>query len=92
MKLTKAQRVNLEHVKLFGEAKPRSRAGYWCRHHGLSEFVWRTAGGERMGSTEWAEKFSGIYPVPQEHILVTVVGERITPAGLAALREGRDGR
>lgn len=92
MKLTKAQRANLEHVRLFGEAKPRSNSGYWCRRHGLSEFVWLTARGERMRNAEWAEKFGAMAPIPQEHLLVKVVGEHLTPAGLAALREGRDGR
>ena len=91
MRLTKSQRENLEHVKLFGEAKPRSRAGYWCRHHGLSEFVWLTVDGERIGNADWAAKYGDASPIPQGKLLVKVVGERLTPAGLAALGEGRDG-
>lgn len=40
MKLTKAQIANLEHVRDHGRAMPRSPSGYWCRTHGLCEWVW----------------------------------------------------
>ncbi len=41
-KLTKAQVANLEHVRDHGRAKPRSPSGYWCRTHGLCEWVWNS--------------------------------------------------
>lgn len=86
MRITEAQRANLEHVKLFGEAKPRSRAGYWCRHHGLSEWLYRTERGVFSQSVHGALP----RPLPDDLLIQKIVGERLTPAGLAALREGRE--
>jgi len=39
-KLTKAQIENLEYVRAYGRAKPRSPSGAWCRRAGLVDWVW----------------------------------------------------
>lgn len=88
---TKAQRANLEHVRLFGEAKPRSSSGYWCRTHGLSEFVWLLIDGERIGNEEWCAKYGGPHPIPPDKLLIEVFSERLTTAGLAALKGSDNG-
>ena len=79
MALSEAQRRNLEHVRDFGMPLPRSTAGYHCRVKGLSEFVWLFEDGSVATTKELK---------PQEgRRLVNVVGERLTPAGRAALGE-----
>ena len=75
--LTEAQVANLRHVETFGEAKPRSPSGYWCRTHGLSEYVWLLGDGRKAA---WREVVTG-------NKLVRIVGERITDAGRLALKE-----
>ena len=86
-KLTKAQVENLKHVQRFGEAKPRSASGYWCRTHGLSEFVLLLADGGWVTITELEAMPK---PLKEGHELVRAVGERLTPAGLSALKEHGD--
>lgn len=79
MALSEAQRLNLEHVRIFGVPLPRSSAGYHCRVKGLSEFIWLFEDGHVGTSTD---------PRPQEGLrLVKIVGERLTTAGRAALGE-----
>lgn len=86
MKLTKALIENLRHVEKFGEAKPRSASGYWCRTHGLSEWVWRLADGTTATSTE--HRATEGYPfVPPGRELVKIIGERLTDAGRQALNQ-----
>ena len=83
-KLTEAQIANLRHVEKFGEAKPRSRAGYWCRVNGLTEYVWLLDDGRKAA---WREVVTG-------DGLVRVIGERLTRAGRLALSqmEKNDGK
>jgi hypothetical protein len=88
VKLTAAQIENLRHVERFGEAKPRSRSGYWCRRHGLSEFVWLRADGALVGEADLAKEPR---PIPEDRQLVKVVGERLTEAGRSALSLSKEG-
>jgi hypothetical protein len=88
VKLTAAQIENLRHVERFGEAKPRSRSGYWCWRHGLSEFVWLRADGSIISSSDLAAEPR---PISESRQLVKVVGERLTEAGRSALSLSKKG-
>jgi hypothetical protein len=77
-KLTKAQIENLQHVRDYGRAKPRSPSGYWCRSHGLSDFVWLYEDGS-IATTDEKPPVEGAY-------LVKVLGERLTLLGLSSLQ------
>lgn len=83
-KLTKAQIENLQHVQDHGNAKPRSPSGYWCRTHGLSQFVWLFEDGV-IATTDEKTPAEGAW-------LKKIVGERLTAAGRAALSEASDGQ
>lgn len=90
MKITEAQRRNLEHVRDHGCVTPRSRAGYNCRIKGLSEWVWLLSDGSTQTSSE-VDLLPR--PLPPGLCLVRTVCEVLTPAGRAALseQEERDG-
>ncbi len=85
MKLTEAQRRNLIHVHDHGQPVPRSRSAYTCRQRRLTEWLWRLANGNIIGNSEvdqksWYDQMQG----------AKVIGERLTPAGRAALEQGEE--
>jgi hypothetical protein len=83
MKLTKAQLRNLQHVAEHGQPLPRNSAAYHCRMKGLSQFVWRYTDGA-IATTDEKTPCEGVWPEE-------IVGERLTKAGRAALREPSNG-
>ena len=83
MKLTEAQRRNLEHVRDYGKPMPRSKAGYNCRVANLSEFVWLLFDGST--ATE-SEVRAMPRPIPEWKFCQKIIGERLTDLGRGALK------
>ena len=81
MKLTDAQRRNLEHVRDHGLATPRSVAGFNCRKAGLTELVWKLPDGSLASSGE----IRAMNPPPWDQ--ARIIGERLTAKGLKILSE-----
>lgn len=85
MRLTEAQRRNLEHVRDHGKPTPRSRAGFNCRVKGLTEFVWLRRSGVEISNSDYRAL---PMDVRLQDGLDRMVREQLTDAGRRAL-EGR---
>jgi hypothetical protein len=84
IRMTPTRLAWLRHLHDVGFAERHSRAGFDCMHAGWTEWNVTDRKGHHMTCEQAAELFGGM-PQIWEHVRVT--GERLTPAGLAALQQ-----
>ena len=88
-RMTEAQRRHLNWLAGADTEPPkRSRAGYYCRHNGWSEWLWQMTDGSEATASEVDAMPK---PLPDDRCLDRIIGEIITPAGRAALQERDNG-
>ena len=85
VRLSEAQRRELIRVRDHGKSK--TKAGYFLRVKNLTEFLWKLKDGTILGNSEvsqtgWFDQMQG----------AVCIGERLTPAGRAALTQGRESK
>lgn len=82
-RLSDARRRALVRVRDSGRSG--SKEGYYNRVNGLAEFVWKLRDGTEAADSDigddWYDRTYG----------AKLIGERLTPAGRAALTEGQEG-